>query len=383
MYVNNQIMNKLLRAFLFVFLSHVGLTFANAQEATGIQFFEGNWQETLEKARQEDKMIFIDCYTSWCGPCKKLAKEVFPDPKAGAFFNEHFVSVKVDMEKGEGIELKEKFNVSAFPTMLFITQNDVEQHRIVGFRTPDKLIAEARNASSENSFGSMSKRYQNGERSSEFIGEYIKVLRSAGKREELNEITIALMMELKPQLWLKDNNWAMIKAYVSDPHSEIIQYIQKNQNRFIAVHGSRAVEMKLYSAFAGGTNDFIIEDAEGNKRFDEEGYKDYLQMLQDLNVKRWENMKLDADMRIAFNLQQWDEHIQLVQKKIDTLDERSLPQMLWNFAARINKSCPDLKTRAIAVEWCELAIKNTAEGKSTKSFEDTIKELKQPMQTKK
>ena len=75
------------------------------KKAEGIVFFKGTWQQALEQARKENKLIFMDCYTSWCGPCKMLAKEVFTDPEVAAFFNEKFVNVKVDMEKGEGMEL--------------------------------------------------------------------------------------------------------------------------------------------------------------------------------------------------------------------------------------------------------------------------------------
>ena len=71
----------------------------------------------LEQAKKENKLIFMDCYTSWCGPCKMLAKEVFTDPDVAAFFNEKFVNAKVDMEKGEGPALKKQYGVNAFPTL--------------------------------------------------------------------------------------------------------------------------------------------------------------------------------------------------------------------------------------------------------------------------
>ena len=55
--------------------------------AQGIEFEHLSWAEALEKAQSENKLIFMDAYTVWCGPCKMMAKQTFPDPEAGLFFN--------------------------------------------------------------------------------------------------------------------------------------------------------------------------------------------------------------------------------------------------------------------------------------------------------
>ena len=86
----------------------------------GIAFEQGTFTEALEKAKKEDKILFMDAYTEWCGPCKMMSKDVFPQKEVGDFFNEHFVSIKIDMEQGEGIGLRETYDVNSFPTLLFI-----------------------------------------------------------------------------------------------------------------------------------------------------------------------------------------------------------------------------------------------------------------------
>ena len=53
--------------------------------AQGIQFREGNWKEILEIAKKENKLVFVDNYTSWCGPCKKMVSEIFPLKEVGDF----------------------------------------------------------------------------------------------------------------------------------------------------------------------------------------------------------------------------------------------------------------------------------------------------------
>lgn len=79
----------------------------------GVNFRDLSYEQALAQAKQENKLLFIDCYTEWCGPCKKMMNEVFPQKAAGDFFNPRFVSVKFDMEKGEGKELSKKFGVHA------------------------------------------------------------------------------------------------------------------------------------------------------------------------------------------------------------------------------------------------------------------------------
>ena len=86
----------------------------------GIQFSHGTWKEILSQAKKENKLVFIDVYTSWCGPCKKMVAEVFQRKEIGTLFNASFVNYKIDAEKGEGIEIAKKFGVRSFPTYLFV-----------------------------------------------------------------------------------------------------------------------------------------------------------------------------------------------------------------------------------------------------------------------
>lgn len=83
----------------------------------------------LKAAKAENKTVFMDCYTSWCGPCKMMTNDIFPQEKVGKYMNENFVCVKYDMEKGEGVELKKRYEVSAYPTFLVIDGVGTMVHR--------------------------------------------------------------------------------------------------------------------------------------------------------------------------------------------------------------------------------------------------------------
>lgn len=106
----------------------------------GIQFLENSWAKALERAKKENKPIFLDAYASWCGPCKLLKKNTFTKKEAGDFFNAHFVNVAIDMEKGDGPSLSEKFEVDAYPTLIIADKNGNILTYTKGYMNADQLI---------------------------------------------------------------------------------------------------------------------------------------------------------------------------------------------------------------------------------------------------
>ena len=107
---------------------------------TGIAFFEGTWEEALAKAKTEKKLIFLDAYASWCGPCKAMKKKTFSDQKVGELFNKYFISVAIDMERGQGPALANKFQVDSYPTLIFLQPDGKFLKKAVGYHSPDEFL---------------------------------------------------------------------------------------------------------------------------------------------------------------------------------------------------------------------------------------------------
>ncbi len=114
---------------------------ALSDDAQGIQFTETSWKEILKKAKAEKKVIFLDAYASWCGPCKMLQKHVFTQKNVGDFYNSKFINVKMDMEKGEGPALSQVYPLEAYPTLLFIDANGKLLKKFIGAPKAEDLIA--------------------------------------------------------------------------------------------------------------------------------------------------------------------------------------------------------------------------------------------------
>ena len=124
----------------FVLKAKPGNSKSTNEPEKGIVFFEPNWQKVKAEAKKQNKLIFIDAYTTWCGPCKQLKKNTFPDKAVGEFFNENFINVAFDMEKDDGLLLANQYGVSAFPTLLITDANGKIVTYTLGFMRPKELI---------------------------------------------------------------------------------------------------------------------------------------------------------------------------------------------------------------------------------------------------
>ncbi|WP_428069628.1 thioredoxin family protein [Chryseobacterium gambrini] len=138
--------------------------------AQGIKFEESNFTTVLAKAKKENKLVFIDAYTTWCGPCKLMAKNIFPQKTVGDYYNSHFINAKIDMEKGEGIEIAKKYNVKAFPTYLFVDGNGELVHRTLGYVEENDFIQFAKDAGDPGKrLTALKQKFEDGEKDPEFL----------------------------------------------------------------------------------------------------------------------------------------------------------------------------------------------------------------------
>jgi len=111
-----------------------------------IVFSNKKWKDVMAEAKKSGKFIFVDAYTSWCGPCKLLKSTTFKDKKAAAFFNENFINYTTDMEKGEGPTLAEKWNITAYPSLLFFNSQGIMVLKQVGYVNAETLVEFGRQA---------------------------------------------------------------------------------------------------------------------------------------------------------------------------------------------------------------------------------------------
>ncbi|RZK92826.1 MAG: DUF255 domain-containing protein [Pedobacter sp.] len=129
------------------FLAACLLLMTFSVNAAEIKFLENpTWTSVLEQAKKENKMIFLDAYATWCGPCKQMDAETYTNDAVANFYNANFINVKYDMEKGEGAMLADRYYVSAYPNLVFISPDGVMLHKGVGFVAANEFLTLAKTA---------------------------------------------------------------------------------------------------------------------------------------------------------------------------------------------------------------------------------------------
>ena len=116
----------------------------SAQNNVGIRFADGSLKTILAKAKAADKYVFMDVYTTWCGPCKYMAANVFTDKNVGNYFNATFINAKFDAEKGEGIAIAQRYGVTAYPTFLLLDGDGNLVGKKIGGSPPAEFISKVK-----------------------------------------------------------------------------------------------------------------------------------------------------------------------------------------------------------------------------------------------
>ncbi len=231
---------------IFLIISH-----SNAQQQSeGIRFLMNQPFDKIKKtAAENNKNIFVDCFATWCGPCKALTKKTFPLKDVGDFFNSQFINVTYDVEKGNGIEFAEQYKdyIPGLPTMLLITPTGKVIHSIVGFREGDQLIAEMKNALEGKTLSALEQRYQSGEREIGFIKDYVAALQGAYKKNEVKKVVEDYISNLPVESLLDADIWSIAGEFITNPYDNSFLFVIKNilKYEFVLKENTAAIQRQL------------------------------------------------------------------------------------------------------------------------------------------
>lgn len=212
----------------------------------GIRFESFTFHEALEKAKQEKKLIFVDCYTSWCGPCKMMSNQVFTQKFVGDFFNKHFVNLKIDMERGEGVELQKKYEVNAFPTMMLLDGEGKVVYKILGGCNAREFMEKIqRGIQPEYCYYFLKEKYQAGERSAAVMSAYLVAMQDAGELKDGATVIRNYLDHLENAEKFSKPVWKLYDLWITDYRMPEFQFVCVNRKYFAEINGEEAVNRKI------------------------------------------------------------------------------------------------------------------------------------------
>lgn len=276
-----------MRKIISVTLLLASISYTTAQE-TGIKFHHDNWENVLAEAKKENKLIFLDAYTTWCGPCKWMAKNIFTNDTVARFYNEKFICAKIDMEKGEGMEIAKTYNIRNYPTLLYINADGSMAHRVCGSKPAQAFIQDGKDALNSNArLSSFQEKFDAGTMKSNEVPAYLNMLENACMSNS-KEAALYLDKQKESDLLNRDN-WNIIRDYLFDVKSTSFIYMQKNQKAFADKYTQDSIDMKIEDTYVKALG------ARSEKK-DDIGYDDLKSKVKSSGLKYADKIMLRGDI---------------------------------------------------------------------------------------
>ena len=326
-------------------------------QADGIAFRELSFPEALKRAEVEDKLLFVDCFTTWCGPCKRLSKVVFKDSLVADYFNRHFVNLKMDMEKDEGVELRKKYGVHAYPTLLFINSSGEVVYRLVGAEDALELLKKVKLGVESGGLSGLKKRYEAGDRALAFISGYINALSAANREQEAGQVA-ADFLQGREQKMLEDEDYFLVfYYYVHDVNSSAFQYVVNHQKEIADKFPRQgaSLDRRLLEDWIAGSYAYLKVDESNHCTFDEQGLDAYVAKMKQMNVA--EADMIGESLRLSRDgiMKQWDSFVKRGDKILASHTILGDEGHLLQWVNWLNKECADMSLREKAARWCDKA----------------------------
>lgn len=327
-------------------LSLVKLQAQNRQ----IIFETGDLASVYAKAKKENKLIFVDAMTTWCGPCKHMAKHVFTNDTVADYYNANFVNLKLDQEKGEGIEFAKKYDVNCFPNLMFLDVDGNVVHRIAGSMPNKEFIEFAKvTKTPEKAFGALKATYESAVLNESNVVSYINLL--MGCCQDPSPKALTYISTVKEEDLIKRSNWIVVRDFVYNHESREVKYFLKNQAAFEKQYGKDTVEQKLQQLGKSYFSKYTRA-----KEFDEPGYEKAKKEFMGFKWPHTEAILFESDLEAyaRFNKAKFYELAAKDFLKYNNNNPNALNSMAWDFYEQVSdktllKSAANMAKRACEI----------------------------------
>lgn len=232
----------------------------SAQEKKGVNFENLTLSEAIAKAKSNKKgpkMVFLDCYTTWCGPCKYMAEQIFPQKAAGDYFNANFINLKIDMEKGEGIDIAKKYKISAFPTFLIFDSEGKEIGRLVGGGELNNFIKRVKTFADPTCSPAALKAVYDAEKTFTNAAAYMDALSYSSKAEEASKFFNDEFESFDDREKFTENFFNYAARSISSKDSKVLDFVVTRKYAYDLSVGRKKVNDALVNAYKNIIFDYV------------------------------------------------------------------------------------------------------------------------------
>ena len=285
----------------------LSLLVALAAGAQGVEFVDKPLDSVFTLAKEQGKMVFVDCYSTHCPPCVKMIREEFPKKELGDYINQNFIAAKYNLDNEPYKQLMKQWDVHAFPTFVFLSADGEVLYRMVGYREAGKFLAEARQGLADQRFGRLKKQYGQGDRSLPFLFDYLAELERMHLGKDCRTVAVDILCNSELQLAANRQGFDVFRRYVDSPYDEVFLNAWTDRSALTAAYGEEA-DKKLHEVWERQPAHFGIFDGRDFQGYDPEkmreygeymrrhGVEDYKQILQSYedNYKMYLEMEKGA-----------------------------------------------------------------------------------------
>ena len=315
----------------------------------GIQFFHGSWEEVKAESRKVGKPIFVDAFTTWCGPCKMMSANTFPDPQVGAFYNKFYVNYKIDAEKGEGRDFAKTYRVDRYPTLLFINGDGAEIYRTLGYQQPAQFIMEGRKGLyDEKAMLALKEEYKNGNREHAFMRNYIMLL-WAGNLPDYNKVANEFINSLKEDDITNPENLQFVFDLAGTLDSKAFDLLTSNRDIFVKGLGEKVVADKIVGVA-------FVSLKTATTKHDKQLFNNIISVLKQSGSPQANEYVAMASIDYYQGTNDWKQYIATASKYLETYKPENpniLNNIAWEFFLHADKK-KDIKK---ASQWAEKSVK--------------------------
>lgn len=341
--MNNRLKRGSLLVVVFTFILSLGV---NGQ---GIEFFKGSFEEAKLLASKENKPLFVDVYTSWCGPCKKLSKTVFTQKNVGDYFNEEFICFKLQADKkGSGNrKIANQYKVNSYPTLLWLNGDGEILHVSIGFKESESLIQEAKLVFDEDRrIGGIIEKWNNGDRTLPVASKYFAFDRNVNG--EFDTYFNGLSEEQK----LSKDVFNMIGEIRLNIDSKLFEYLVKHRADY-----QKLVEpWDIRRVIDNNIEEHIISN------YKSDNYNTLLEKYRNLNIEQVDLYAKKAEWKHYIKNRELEQFEKSTKEYINAYKNQR-PNVYFELINSLyelpKEDLNNFKNREIAIDWALLAVKNS------------------------